>query len=142
LVLGLPGARVAGEAEGGAAAAARRSGRTRDKAGEHGRDRKPPRRAKGKPAGPARPPVRRPPVPAAQGAQRAPGTAPAEAGEAAAAGVRGAAPAGVRGAAAAGVRGAAAGVRGGPPWPDEPAATGSSPEDLAAESPTMVSHAR
>ncbi len=142
LVLGLPGARVAGEAEGGAAAAERRSGRARDKAGEHGRDRKPPRRGKGKPAGPARPPVRRPPVPAAQGAQRAPGTTPAEAGEAAAAGVRGAAPAGVRGAASAGVRGAAAGVRGAPPWPDEPAATGSFPGDLAAESPTMVSHAR
>jgi GT2 family glycosyltransferase len=142
LVLGLPGARVAGEAEGGAAAAARSGGRTRDKAGEHGRDRKPPRRGKGKPVGPARPPVRRPPVPVAQGAQRAPSAASAEAGEVATAGVRGAASAGVRGAAAAGVRGTAAGMHGGPPWPDEPTATGSFPGDLAADSPTMVSQAR
>ena len=144
LVLGLPGARVAGEAEEGAAAAAaaRRSGRTHDKAGDHGRDRKQPRRGKGKPGSPARPPVRRPPVPAAQGAQRAPEAASAEAGEAAAAGVRGTVPAGVRGAAAAGAHRAAAGARGGPPWPDEPAATGSFPGDLAADSPTMVSHAR
>ncbi|HSS90151.1 MAG TPA: glycosyltransferase [Streptosporangiaceae bacterium] len=131
LALGLPGARVAGEAEGGAAAA-RRSSRDRDTAGDHVRDRKPPRRGKGKPASPARPRVRRPPVPVAD-----------EAGEAAAAGARGTAPAGVREAAAAGVRGtAAAGVRGAPPWPDEPAATGSFPGDLAADSPTMVSHAR
>jgi GT2 family glycosyltransferase len=135
LALGLPGARMASEAEeGAAAAAARRSGRARDKAGDHGRDRKQPRRGKGKPAIPARPHVRRPPVPAAQGAQGAPGAAPVAAGAAAAAGVRGAAPAGVRG--------AAAGGRGGPPWPDEPAATGSFPGDLAADSPTMVSHAR
>ena len=134
LALGLPGARVAGEAEAGAAAAAaaRRSSRDRDTAGDHVRDRKPPRRGKGKPASPARPRVRRPPVPVAD-----------EAGEAAAAGARGTAPAGVREAAAAGVRGtAAAGVRGAPPWPDEPAATGSFPGDLAADSPTMVSHAR
>ncbi len=144
LGLGLPGARVAGEAEEGAAAAAAagRSGRTRDKAGDHGRDRKQPRRGKGKPASPPRPPVRRPPVPAAQGAQRAPGAASAEAGEAAAAGVRGTLPVGARGAAAAGAHRAAAGGRGGPPWPDEPAATGSLPGDLAADSPTMVSHAR
>jgi GT2 family glycosyltransferase len=134
LALGLPGARVAGEAEAGAAAAAaaRRSSRDRDTAGDHVRDRKPPRRGKGKPASPARPRVRRPPVPVAD-----------EAGEAAAAGARGTAPAGVREAAAAGVRGtAAAGVRGAPPRPDEPAATGSFPGDLAADSPTMVSHAR
>ena len=144
LGLGLPGARTAGEAEEGAAAAAAagRSGRTRDKAGDHGRDRKQPRRGKGKPATPARPPVRRPPVPAAQGTQRAPGPASAEAGEAAAAGSRGTVPVGVHGAAAAGAHRAAAGARGGPPWPDEPAATGSFPGDLAADSPTMVSHAR
>jgi GT2 family glycosyltransferase len=144
LGLGLPGARTAGEAEEGAAAAAAagRSGRTRDKAGDHGRDRKQPRRGKGKPATPARPPVRRPPVPAAQGTQRAPGPASAEAGEAAAAGTRGTVPAGVHGAAAAGAHRAAASARGGPPWPDEPAATGSFPGDLAADSPTMVSHAR
>ena len=80
LALGLPGARVAGEAEAGAAAAAaaRRSSRDRDTAGDHVRDRKPPRRGKGKPASPARPRVRRPPVPVAD-----------EAGEAAAAGARG-----------------------------------------------------
>jgi GT2 family glycosyltransferase len=142
LALGLPGARVAGEtAEGAAAAsAARRGGRARDKAGDHGRDRKPPRRGKGKPASPARPPVRRPPVPAAQGEQRVPGAAPAEAGGVPA-GVRGAASAGVHGASA-GTNGAEGGARGGPPWPDEPAATGSFPGDLAADSPTMVSHAR
>ena len=132
LVLGLPGARMAGEAEAGAAtAAARRSGHTRDKAGDRGRERKPSRRGKGKPGSPARPRVRRPPVPAAQGAQRVPGAAPAEETEV---------PAGVRGAAAPGVRGAAGG--GGMPWPDEPAATGSFPGDVAADSPTMVSHAR
>jgi GT2 family glycosyltransferase len=142
LGLGLPGARVAGEAEEGAAAAARRSGHTRDKAGDHGRDRKQPRRGKGKPASPARPPGRPPPVPAAQGAPRVPGAAPAEAGEVAAAGVRGTVPAGARGTAAAGAHRAAAGVRGGPPWPDEPAATASFPGDLAADSPTVVSHAR
>jgi GT2 family glycosyltransferase len=138
IVLGLPGARTAGEAEAGAAAtaAARRSGRTRDEAGDRGHGRKPSRRGKGKPA---RPPVRRPPVPAAQGAQRAPGAAPAEETEVPA-GVRGAAPAGVRAAAAAGVRGATGG--GGMPWPDDPAATGSFPGEAAADSPTMVSHAR
>jgi GT2 family glycosyltransferase len=141
IVLGLPGARMAGEAEAGAAAtaAARRSGRTRDQAGDGGHERKPSRRAKGKPGSPARPRVPRPPVPAAQGAQRGPGAAPAEETEVPA-GVRGAAPAGVRGAAAAGVRGAAGG--GGMPWPDEPAATGSFPGDVAADSPTMVSQAR
>jgi GT2 family glycosyltransferase len=137
IVLGLPGARMAGEAEAGAAAAARRSGRTRDEAGDRGHGRKPSRRGKGKPGRPARPPVRRPPVPAAQGAQRAPGAAPAEETEVPA-GVRGAAPAGVR--AAAGVRGATG--SGSMPWPDEPAATGSFPGDVAADSPTMVSHAR
>ena len=140
LVLGLPGARVAGETEEGAAAAAaaRRSGRARGKADDRGRERKPPRRGQGRPA---RPRVRRPPVPAAQGAQRVPGTEPAEV-EAAAAGVRAAAPAGARGAAAAGVRGPAAGASGGPPWPDRPAPAGSFPGDLAADRPTMVSHAR
>ena len=141
IVLGLPGARMAGEAEAGAAAtaAARRSGRTRDEAGDRGHERKPSRRGKGKPGSPARPRVPRPPVPAAQGAQRVPGAAPAEETEVPA-GVRGAAPAGVRGAAAAGVRGATG--SGGMPWPDEPAATGSFPGDVAADSPTMVSHAR
>ena len=140
IVLGLPGARTAGEAEAGAAtAAARRSGRTRDEAGDRGHGRKPSRRGKGKPSRPARPPVRRPPVPAAQGAQRAPGAAPAEETEVPA-GVRGAAPAGVRAAAAAGVRGTTG--SGGMPWPDEPAATGSFPGDVAADSPTMVNHAR
>jgi hypothetical protein len=136
LALGLPGARAAGEADEGAAAAARRSSRARDQADDRGRERKPPRRGKGRPAIPARPRVRRPPVPAAQGAQRAPGVAPAEAGEVVPAGVRG----GAAGTAAA-VRGAA-GVRGGPSWPDEPVAMGSFPGDLAADSPTMVSHAR
>jgi len=140
LLLGLPGARVAGETEEGAAAAVRRSGRTHDKAGDRGRGRKPLRRGKGKPASPARPPVRRSPVPAAHGAQRAPGAAPAEAGEVPA-GVRGAAPAGVRGTAAAGVRGAA-GARGGPRWPDEPEATGSFADDMVADGPTMVNRAR
>ena len=141
IVLGLPGARMAGEAEAGAAAtaAARRSGRTRDEAGDRGRGRKPSRRGKGKPRSPARPPVRRPPVPAAQGAEPAPGAAPAEETQVPA-GVRGAAPAGVRAAAAAGARGATGG--GGMPWPDEPAATGSLPGGVAADSPTMVSHAR
>jgi GT2 family glycosyltransferase len=139
LALGLPGARAAGEAGEGAAAAAaaaRRGSRARDQADDRGRGRKPPRRGKGRPAIPARPRVRRPPVPAAHGAQRAPAVAPAEAGEAVPAGARG----GAAGAAAA-VRGAA-GARGGPSWPDEPAAMGSFPGDLAADSPTMASHAR
>jgi hypothetical protein len=139
LSLGLPGTRAAGETEEGAAAA-RRSSRARDQADDRGRERKPPRRGRGRPAIPARPRVRRPPVPAARGGQRAPGAAPVPA-EDAPAGVRGAAPAGVRGTAPAGAR-EAAGARGGPPWPDEPAAMGSFPGDLAADSPTMVSHAR
>src|SRR5262249_58285228 len=67
LVLGLPGARVAGETEAGAAAAVRRSGRTHDKAGDRGRDRKPLRRGRGKPASPARPPRPRPTGPPAHG---------------------------------------------------------------------------
>jgi GT2 family glycosyltransferase len=143
LALGLPGARVAGETEEGAAAAARRSSRAHDQADDRGREHKP-RRGRGTPAIPARPRVRRPRVPAVRGAQRGPGAAPTGAPptEAAPAGARGAVPAGVRGAAAAGVRGATAGRRGGPPWPEEPAATGSFPGDLAADSPTMVSHAR
>ena len=140
LALGLPGTRVAGETEEGAAAAARHSSRARDQADDRGRERKPPRRGRGRPAIPARPRVRRPPVPAARGGQRAPGAVPVPAEEAPAGG-RGTAPAGVRGTAPAGVRGAA-GARGGPSWPDEPAAMGSFPGDLAADSPAMASHAR
>jgi GT2 family glycosyltransferase len=132
LALGLPGTRVAGET-GEGAAAARRGSRSRDQADDRGRERKAPRRGKGRPA---RPRVRRAAVPAAQGAQRAPGVAPAEAGEAVPAGVRGEA------AGAAAAVGGAAGVRGGPSWPDEPAAVGSFPGDLAADSSTMLSHAR
>ena len=135
LALGLPGARVAGEAEAGAAAAAaaRRSSRDRDTAGDHVRDRKPPRRGKGKPGRARHGPVcgghpfpwrtrrarRQPPGP---GAPRRPACA------------RRPRPGCV------GRRRPGCGAR--RPGPMSRAATGSFPGDLAADSPTMVSHAR
>jgi GT2 family glycosyltransferase len=115
VVLGLPGARVAGETEAGAAAAAARrrgAGEDPDRADDRKREHRSPRRGKGKPAGPPKPAVRRPPVPAATGPQRVPGAA-------------------------------TTGASGGPPsWLDEPADTGSIPDGLGADSPTMVTHAR
>jgi GT2 family glycosyltransferase len=112
--LGLPGARVAGETEEGAAAVAARrsSSRARDKAGDRPSERRSLRRGRSRPAGPPRPRVPRPPVPAARGAQR------------------------VRGAATAGARGGPPGRR------DGPARTGPYPDGRGADSPTMVSHAR
>ena len=128
--LGLPGARVAGEAGEGAvaASAARRGSRpARDgsrPARDAGRSRehRSPRRGKGKPAQPSRPRVRRPPVPAAQDAQQMPGAA-----------VPGAA---MAGASMAGARGGPPGRRGGS------APTGPLPVGVDADSPTMVTHAR
>ena len=113
--LGLPGTRVAGETDEGAAAAAaarRSSAPARDQDGDQARERRSPRRGKGKPAGPSRPRVRRPPAPAAQEAEP------------------------VRGAAMAGARGGPPGRRGGS------APTGPLPGDVDADSPTMVSHVR
>jgi len=115
LVLGLPGTRVAGETgEGAAAAAAARRSRAPagDQDGDQARERRPPRRVRGKPAGPSRPRVRRPPAPAAGEAQP------------------------VRGAAMAGARGGPPGRHGGS------ATTGPLPGDVDADSPTMVSHTR
>ena len=112
--LGLPGTRVAGETdEGAAAATARRSSApARGQDGDQARERRSPRRGKGRSAGPSRPRVRRPPAPAAQDEQP------------------------VRGAAMAGARGGPPGRRGGP------APTGPLPSDVDADSPTMVSQAR
>jgi GT2 family glycosyltransferase len=112
--LGLPGARTAGDTEeGAAAAAARRSaGRTRDEAGDGAPERRSVRRGRGKPAGPPRPRVRRPPVPADRDARR------------------------VRGTVMAGVRAGSRGRRGGP-VPAE-----SFPGDQEAGDPTIVGQAR
>ena len=115
LALGLPGAREASETgEGAVAATAARRGRGQagDKAGDRTRERRTPRRGKARPAGPARPPVRRPPVPAAQEAQR----------------MRGPVPAGVRG--------------GPPGPPGGSAPTGPYPNGGDPDMPTMVSPAR
>ena len=129
LVLGLPGARVAGEAEEGAvaASAARRAsgqardstGPARDKGGDRTHERRSPRRGKGRPARPSRPRVRRPPVPAAQDAQPMPGTAMSGAE--------------VPGAAMAGARGGRPGRRSG---------SAPVPGGVHADGPTMVTPAR
>jgi hypothetical protein len=145
--LGLPGARVAGEADEGAAAASaarRRSAPARDSSGpapdqgdDRTRERRSPRRGKGKPSEPSRPRVRRPPAPAAQDVQRAPGAAMPGAAmtgaEMPGAEMAGAEMAGTE---MAGARGGRPGRRGGS------APTGPLPGGVDADSPTMVTDTR
>jgi GT2 family glycosyltransferase len=136
LALGLPGARVAGEADAGAAAAAGRSGsRKRETAHDRAREGKSARRGRGKPGGPPRPRVRRPPVPAAQDPQRVRGTATA--------GVRGGAP-GPSGPSGLSWQPGHAGPAGppGPPGRHGGSPAQSFPGSPDADSPTMVGYAR
>jgi GT2 family glycosyltransferase len=131
--LGLPGARVTGEAGEGAVAASaarrsgvpardsRSSGPAPDKRDDRTRERRSGRRGKGRPAEPSRPRVRRPPLPAAQEAQRAPAAA---------------VPGAMAGAAMAGARGGPPGRHGGS------SPTGPFPGGVDADSPTMVTQAR